>query len=175
MIWRIIKLDGENVFEIILGALFYVLPVGLIASIVVNPAGFSDFATKVPPIKSIMCSSLKSEIEANDEIGRELWNAYQAEVSSLADIGSGADGYFEYQKKIKNVARRANQVLINANTSFTIMNNKKYCVFNSMEIQKAIDATSRSIKDTEAVLDGRITNWNNDFYSVYYRLSMFLK
>lgn len=175
MIWRIIKLDGENLSEMILGALFYIIPFGLIISLVINPTGVSDFVTKVPPIKSIMCSSLKSEIVANDEIGRELWNSYQTEISSLADRGNSETSYFEYQDKIKNVARRGLQLLTNDKASLSRMNGKKYCLSGSIELDKVLDALDQALVNAQAVLDGKTSNWNNNFYSTYQPLSVFLK
>jgi len=171
MILRIIKFDGENVFEIILSALIYVIPLGLIASIVVNPTGFSDFATKFPPIKSIMCSNIKSEIAANDEIGRDLWNAYQTEVSSLAN----REEYSNYQSKVANVARRANQLLVNDSSGLMRMREKEHCVKDLAKLEEALNRTNQTIRDVESFITGYRIDWNKNFYSFYGPNSSYLK
>lgn len=171
MIWRIIKLDGENLLEKILGALFYILPIGLIFSLVINLGGVSDFTKKISPINSIVCSSLKNEIASTDEIGRDLWNAYQSEVSSLADTS----GYLRYRSKIENVARRAKQLLTNDNAAFMLLDKKRYCIKDEVSLEVAMYDTANHIDDVDRILSGNYINWDRNFYAVYYPNSQFLK
>ena len=157
--------------ETILGALFYILPFGLILSLVINLGGLSDFTKKISPINSIMCSSLKNEIAATDEIGRDLWNAYQTEVSSLADTSD----YLRYRSKIENVARRAKQLLTNDNGALMLLDKKRYCVKDEVFLEEQIDDTASHIDDVDGVLSGTYINWDRNFYNVYYPNSQFLK
>jgi hypothetical protein len=171
MIWRIIKLKGEDTFEEILGFLFYVLPIALVVLLINNTMGVTDFTKKIPPINSIMCSGLKSEIAKKDEIGRDIWNAYQNEISLFSSNGDAA----LYDKKISNVARRASQLLTNDALGFLLMKEKAYCVTDIALFEVALDRTSKDFDEVQKYLSGNQLGWNVNYYSVYFPLSQFLK
>jgi hypothetical protein len=135
-------------------------------------------APKISLLNPITCASLKKELVAKDVIGRQLWNAYQVEVSNLSQVQVNSN---EYASQTGNAARRVVQLKMNDLQGYALLQDKPHCVKSLNELKTVIDGTTFTIKylSGEEVIDGKKFDvwygWNTNYYSQYVGFDYFLK
>jgi len=152
------------------------ITIGLIAVLVF---GFYKIAApKISLLNPITCSSLKKELASKDVIGRQIWNAYQEEVSNLSRVDAFSSAYFS---QVGNAARRALQLNLNDAEGYLLMKTKPHCVKDTAKLDERISATNTAIKYLQGIgtINGRkfsIDNgWNVDYYQAYSDFSVYIR
>jgi hypothetical protein len=124
------------------------------------------------------CRNLKQELVKQDVIGRQLWNAYQLEVSNLNNFEMYSNQYYI---QVENVARRVLQVWDSDRIGYEKILEKPYCA------QNPSDVTSRlaTVKVDTLYLLGQTerggkkctpyNGWNTSYYAVYQDFGFLLK
>ncbi len=135
-------------------------------------------APKIDLLNPITCSGLKKELSALDVQGREIWNAYQQEVSGLTRVEMYSSAYYS---QVGNVARRALQLNVNNGEGYLKMKAKPHCVKNFAELEEAIELTNTAISylDGAGTIDGKKFSvddgWNTDYYQIYRGFGIYIK
>ncbi len=78
------------------------------------------------------CRSLSQELKNQDLIGRDLWNAYQAEVSNLNNFQPYSEQYYQ---QVQNVARRMIQVFESDRLGYEKIMDKPRCARNLFNVE----------------------------------------
>ena len=150
-----------------------------IALIAVLVFGFYKVvAPKISLLNPITCSGLKKELAALDVQGRQIWNAYQQEVSGLSRVEMYSTAYYS---QVGNAARRALQLNINDGEGYLKMKVKPHCVKNFAELEEAIELTNTAIRYLNGVgtLDGKKFSvdygWNAEYYQIYRGFGVYIK
>ncbi len=150
------------------------IAIGLIAVLVFGL--YKIAAPKISLLNPITCSSLKKELAGKDVIGRQIWNAYQEEISNLSSVDSSA-----YYYQVGNVARRALQLNINDAEGYLLMKKKPHCVKDIARLDETIAATNTAIRYLQGIgtIDGEkfsVNNgWNANYYQTYSDFSIDIK
>ena len=135
-------------------------------------------APKISLLNPITCSGLKKELAALDVQGRQIWNAYQQEVSGLSRVEMYSTAYYS---QVGNAARRALQLNINDGEGYLKMKVKPHCVKNFAELEEAIELTNTAIRYLNGVgtLDGKKFSvdygWNAEYYQIYRGFGVYIK
>lgn len=135
-------------------------------------------APKINLLNPITCSGLKKELSALDVQGREIWNAYQQEVSGLTRVEMYSRAYYS---QVGNAARRALQLNVNNGEGYLKMKENAHCVRNFTELEEAIELTNTSISYLNGVgtIDGKKFSvddgWNTEYYQIYRGFGIYLK
>jgi len=150
-----------------------------IALIVVLVFGFYKVvAPKISLLNPITCSSLKKELASKDVVGRQIWNAYQEEVSNLSLVEAFSSAYFS---QVGNAARRALQLNLNDADGFLLMKTKPHCVKDIAKLDERITTTNTAVRYLQGIgtINGEKfsldNGWPVDYYRVYYDFSVYIK
>jgi len=141
---------------------------------------YKTVAPKISLFNPITCASLKKDLAAKDVIGRQIWNAYQEEVSDLAKVSvySSSNSYYS---QVGNAARRALQLQENDKEGYLLLKSKPHCVKDLLGLETRLEATEfaiRYFKGYESVNGKRFSiydGWNVSFYQSYINFDTLLE
>jgi hypothetical protein len=147
--------------------------------VVVLLLGFYKVAApKISLLNPITCSSLKKELAKIDVVGRQIWESYQLEVSSLSQIEPYSDYYY---MQVANAARRAKQLNINDAQRFLLMIGKPHCVKDVEALKIRVESIKTILDYLDGVrnVEGKIftveNGWNSGYYPMYFGSESFLR
>jgi hypothetical protein len=150
-----------------------------IALIAVLAFGFYKIvAPKISLLNPITCSSLKKELASKDVVGRQIWNAYQEEVSNLSRVEAFSSAYFS---QVGNAARRALQLNLNDTEGYLLMKTRPHCIKDMAKLDERMSSTNTAVSYLQGIgtINGRkfsIENgWNVDYYQAYFGFSVYIK
>lgn len=134
---------------------------------------------KTGVLNSFVCGGLREEISQRDEIGRDLWNSYQREVSNLTNFPLYSS---QYESQVENVARRVVQVLNNDKQGYVSILEKPNCAIDAESLNTYIG----NVDEIVNYLTGKTVNsdgkfwkpyfgWNTNYYNEYQSLLTLLK
>lgn len=135
-------------------------------------------APKISLLNPITCSSLKKDLAAKDVIGRQLWNAYQVEVSNLSQVQEYSNQYY---LQVGNAARRMLQLSINDLEGYEMLQDKPHCVNDMKSLKITLDGTTLNVRYFSGVglIGGKkfdvYNGWNTNYYNAYVDFDIFLK
>lgn len=127
-------------------------------------------APKISLLNPITCSNLKKELAAKDEVGREIWNSYQVEVSNLSRSPLYSN---EYYLQVGNTARRALQLATNDLEGYLMLNGKPHCAKDKEQLTDFIKVTTQTIEylSGRGEIEGKkfdvYNGWNTSYYNTY--------
>jgi hypothetical protein len=154
--------------------------VSLVLAIILVFGFYKTVAPKISLFNPITCASLKKELAAKDVIGRQIWNAYQEEVSDLAKV-SVSSSSSSYYSQVGNAARRALQLEENDKEGYLLLKSKPHCVKDLTLLEERLTGTEfaiRYFKGYESVNGKRFSvydGWNVSYYQSYIEFDFLLE